>query len=251
MFIPKSFPKQLNSTVKSVNKCFSLLLWNIHKENQNSAFKQTLLKLLVQHPSDFLLFQEVKYSKNTHFFLRDDFLAQYDFLLASNIEKGCHVFGVMTASKYGFKQVTPSVTCNKELGLFTHKSQLVSHHPLSNRQSLCLVNLHAINFVSNKVFNQELTHLTEQLRQFLGPMIFAGDFNTWSKSRLQQLEQCKRTLSLSSALVAERHHIKHFFSKPLDHLLYRGLELIQAQAIDTLGISDHNPIHAHFILLPS
>ena len=77
-------------------------------------------------------------------------------------------------------------------------------------------------------------------------MIVVGDFNSWSNKRVNILEAFKSELSLTKAEVSMSHHIKHIFYKPLDHVFYRELDLVQAEAIDTKKISDHNPIYAKF-----
>jgi len=77
-------------------------------------------------------------------------------------------------------------------------------------------------------------------------MIVTGDFNTWSKKRIEHLDHSARTIGLEPARFTNSHHIKQRFSKPLDHLYYRGLELTEAEVIDTGKVSDHNPIVATF-----
>ena len=63
---------------------------------------------------------------------------------------------------------------------------------------------------------------------------------------MKALEGFKEALSLQKALIQEEHHVKHIFSKPIDHIFYRELRLIKAEAIDTKKVSDHNPLYAVF-----
>jgi endonuclease/exonuclease/phosphatase (EEP) superfamily protein YafD len=51
---------------------------------------------------------------------------------------------------------------------------------------------------------------------------------------------------LQKAEITAPHHVKAVFSKPIDHIFYRGVTLIKAEAIDTKKVSDHNPIYATF-----
>lgn len=229
---------------KNLEKQFSLLVWNIHKENQKHNFERFFLELLEQYKSDLLLLQEVQYPKQKTFFLKD-----YSYTLAGNIETKKNLFGVMTAAKSSFKSVLSAHSLNKEFGCITHKSFLISQHPFMNNTKLTLVNLHAINFVSNKVFEKELLHIQNTLLECDTPLIIAGDFNNWNKKRFTLLKKFQQELSLQKLEPQNSHHIKKIFSHTIDHIYYRKLKPLQALAIDTKKISDHNPIYAVFELL--
>lgn len=138
------------------------------------------------------------------------------------------------------------LTQHKELSFLTHKSLLLSYHKQANKHLLCLVNIHAINFVSLARFNHELARLTQQLVDFTGAIVMAGDFNSWSVGRLQALAHFKQTLRLQHVDVQQAQHIKGFLTKPLDHVFYRGVTLDYAQALDSGKVSDHNPIYVRF-----
>ena len=242
MFIPKIFPSQLHHQDQQLEETFSLLVWNIHKENQQHHFIQTLDTLLLDYPSDFLLFQEVKHPKKRQYALKE-----YSYALASNIETSKNIFGVTTAAKVAFESVQTSISSTREMGgIATHKSLLITEHRLSNGQNIYIVNLHAINFVSLKSFTLELAKISKVLSSYEGSMIIGGDFNNWSKRRVTALEHFQKSLGLQKAEIQEAHHVKAVFSKPLDHIFYRGLTLIKAKAIDTKSVSDHNPIYARF-----
>jgi len=218
------------------------LVWNIHKENQQSAFQEKLTEILRKRPSDFILFQEVKYPKSSPYTFEN-----YSYAIASNIETSKNIFGVLTAAKVAFEKIDSNLTIQREMGgMATHKSLLITQHRLSDGALLHIVNLHAINFVSLKSFTLELEKIRQELQQYSGAMIIGGDFNNWSTKRVKVLEAFQKDLSLEKADIDAYHHIKHVFSKPLDHIFYRGVTLIKAEAIDTKKVSDHNPIHATF-----
>ena len=241
MFIPRIFPQKLEHQEHSLPEQFSVLVWNIHKENQQAAFQEKLTEILHKRASDFVLFQEVKYPKKAPYHFEN-----YSYAIASNIETSKNIFGVLTAAKVAFEKINTNITTQREMGIATRKSLLVSQHKLSSGKTLHLVNLHAINFVSLKSFTLELARIKKELMQYDGAMIVGGDFNNWSTKRVKVLEAFQKDLSLEKADIDEYHHIKHVFSKPLDHIFYRGVTLIKAEAIDTKNISDHNPIYATF-----
>ncbi len=241
MFVPRKNPHFYQHQDKSVDSKFSLICWNIHKENLQPDFKSKLHELLHTHPSDFLLFQEYKMSKH-----QSHDLSAYSFAMAANIETRRYIYGLMTASYCGFDTKHIALTHQREFLISTRKSTLLTSHSFSNGERFHLLNMHGINFVSSRAFSKELEKIKSILSSCSGALVVSGDFNNWSKKRIKTLEEFQTELALHKAVIEQGHHIKHVFSKPIDHIFYRGLKLIKAEAIDTKSISDHNPIHAVF-----
>jgi endonuclease/exonuclease/phosphatase (EEP) superfamily protein YafD len=217
------------------------MVWNIHKENLQPQFLDRFETLIQEYPCDFLLFQEVKFPKKIA-----SVLDSFSYAMASNIETFQHLYGVLTATKIAFNTISSHLTHRREVGLITYKSMLITHHELPDGQTLNIVNIHSINFVSLKGFIKELEKIKAVLLSCSGPIIVAGDFNNWTKKRIMALETFQHALGLEKADVQEPHHVKQIFAKPLDHIFYRDLQLLKAEAIDTKKISDHNPIYATF-----
>jgi len=166
--------------------------------------------------------------------------------MAANIETQAHVYGLLTASHFGFNAKKIERTHQRELLITTRKSMLLTSHTFYDGDMVHIVNMHGINFVSFKSFEKELKKIESILKMYTGAMIVCGDFNNWSKRRVKALEGFKEVLSLKKALIQEGHHVKHIFSKPIDHIFYRELKLLKAEAIDTKKVSDHNPLYAVF-----
>lgn len=220
---------------------FSLLCWNVHKEMGRPAFTAKFETLLHEVRPELILLQEAVLDRNTNILL-----PIHNFSVAVNIDLHRRQFGVLTASTASIGESVGLRTRRREMHIATRKSLLITTHPFEDGTELTAVNLHAINFVSAVFFVEEINRLVEMLRQRTGPMIVTGDFNTWSKKRIDYLESFARAIDLEPARLSNGHHVKHRFSKPLDHLYYRGLKLQKAEAIDTGKISDHNPIAATF-----
>jgi endonuclease/exonuclease/phosphatase (EEP) superfamily protein YafD len=244
MFTTTTSIKNLTHTKKSLCSRFSLLVWNLHKENQTKAFEQKFHTLLQSYPTDILLLQEVKYPKNSAFIFH-----KHSYCLTANIETKKHCYGVCTAATSAFDELYSSRTLKKELGFATQKSLQITKHPLCHNKILYIANLHAINFVSHKSFEAELQRVQKVLQKLEGPLIIAGDFNSWSKKRLQCLQIVQKELKLQRVKPDNSHNVKRIFSQEIDHIYYRGLQLLQATAIDTQKISDHNPLYAEFELV--
>ena len=220
---------------------FSLLIWNIHKEMGRSAFDGTFEALLRQHEPELVLLQEAVLDRHTY-----KCFPGYNFSAAINIDLRQKQYGVLTAAKCPIAETLGLKTSRREMHFATRKSLLVTTHPFEDGTVLTAVNLHAINFVSAAIFVEEIERLTETLRLRTGPMIVTGDFNTWSRKRMEYMEKFAGFIDLESAVFENGHHIKRRFSKPLDHLYYRGLKCLDAEALDTGKVSDHNPILATF-----
>ena len=220
---------------------FSLLCWNVHKEMGSPAFNRTFQGLIEAEKPDLILLQEAVLDHATH-----TLIPGFSFTAAINIDLRRRQFGVLTAANAPIHESIGLKTNRREMHFATRKSLLVTTHTFADGAELTAVNLHAINFVSAAVFAEEIERLVEMLRLRRGPMIVTGDFNTWNRKRIEHLERFAGTVGLAAASLENSHHIKQRFAKPLDHLYYRGLELLGASAVDTGRVSDHNPILATF-----
>jgi hypothetical protein len=107
--------------------------------------------------------------------------------------------------------------------------------------TLAVVNVHAINFsLSVESYTQQMRAIGDALATHTGPVIFAGDFNTWSAARTQVVADVAQRLGLEEIKFAEDKRTL-FFGKQLDHILVRGLRVVSASAIPVTS-SDHNPV---------
>lgn len=220
-----------------------MLCWNTQKLTQTVAFQVELARVLREFPSLFLLFQEAKLALHN-----DSHFPKWSYAIAPNMQTNRSVYGVLTASQYAFTDAQARLTRKREGMFATFKSYMLSYHPLPNNQSLLVVNVHAINFVSANFFQREIELLKTELLDHNGPMIVAGDFNVWSRQRRLYLRQLCRTLGLRQAYMNDSQHIKTYRKHPLDFIFYRDLWLKEAIAIDTTTVSDHNPIYARFVV---
>ncbi len=229
------------STIKKPGAEFALATWNVQKQTLHHNFNSFIQTLDHHHPTDFLLLQEAKVSQH-----QDFSLTGYSYVTAPNIQIRRHIYGVMTATHQEFLQSKALLTKARESWWTTRKSALITHHPLHNERELLLANVHAINFTSNQAFYKELHRLAEIVDAHQGPMIIAGDFNTWNRGREKSLCDFCHVLNIEHAEIGKAEYAKKFMRYRLDHILYRGLKLIEAYAIDTGNFSDHNPLYARF-----
>jgi endonuclease/exonuclease/phosphatase (EEP) superfamily protein YafD len=126
----------------------------------------------------------------------------------------------------------------------TPKMTLITRYPLANtpngRHELLVANIHAINFRSEGSFSRQLNDLMDSLREHPGPVIFAGDFNTWSDDRMDELEKITARAGLSRVEFAEGR--KGFMGNVLDHAFVRGLRILSSTVRTDVESSDHRAL---------
>ena len=128
----------------------------------------------------------------------------------------------------------------------TPKTFLHTEYPLANGSCLLVLNVHAINLVSNAKFARQVEQITAPVAAHDGPCIIAGDFNTWNEPRWHLLQRAMAHAGLTRAPVSApqwRH-----LNQTLDHVFYRGVRLISARALTHIRSSDHIPLAADFDL---
>jgi endonuclease/exonuclease/phosphatase (EEP) superfamily protein YafD len=152
------------------------------------------------------------------------------------------VTGVKTGSTVAAQQHYFSVSKHSEPVSQTKKMLLASLYPLPTLgQSLLVVNSHLINFVSFEKFRAHLDQVFHTLENHNGPILLAGDFNTWNGKRLRYFNQLATSFSLEEVKIDRKPRLNHLFHH-LDHIYFRGLEVVNAHVHTNIHSSDHYPI---------
>jgi len=223
------------------NKALNLLVWNIFKENRSNA----LSKLFhLSKDRQLIMLQEVKLSRSfTHYAKKN----HWDFYHIDAFGYRNNKNGVLTAAK-----TPPNKVCGyleMEPWLRLPKSSLISYYPLSNGSLLAVANIHAVNFsLGLQEYRHQVNQLVVQLKFHRGPIILAGDFNSWNEERIKVVNEAAEKLNLQEVHYENGLLRKQFLSgPPLDHIFFRGLEEIATTVIRT-NASDHNAILSTFNL---
>jgi len=139
----------------------------------------------------------------------------------------------------------PNLICDfsaQEPLLRTPKATTVTEYPLLGRDDrLLTINIHSVNFsLGLKRYREQLQALSTVIEQHDGPVLIAGDLNTWNNPRVRAMHEFMAVHGLTA--VEFKHDLRTtVFGKPLDHILIRGLETASAFAIPVES-SDHNPL---------
>jgi endonuclease/exonuclease/phosphatase (EEP) superfamily protein YafD len=228
----------------SIDDTFSILCWNVYKQNKKHFhFQQYLHHLHQEKGIDLCIIQEAAFNDQEQFALE-----QCTFDAAANIEMKENFYGVLTASLVESSNATAYLSEGKESLWGPHKSLLVSTYPLQNGQELLILNVHALNFRENRRYARELEHFLIKIKTHEGPVIVAGDFNTWNKVRMDKLHELRDRLALQM-VPFESNKIKSFMGHHLDFIFYKDLKLLDYEVIEEDMISDHNPLIAKFSTL--
>lgn len=215
----------------SLNSQFTLVNWNIYKQ-QNDGWQSQLQTFL--NKADLLTLQEVKYSSKFNSLLK-----QNNFSNLQNVAFYYHgqAYGVSNLSHTQAQQVCG--TSYKEPWIRVAKSVLASSYKVQgSKQPLLLINVHGINFTFTATpLQEQLNPYIKLIKQHQGPVIISGDFNTWSSAKMAMLNEQLNKLGLNAVSLSEDYR-KTAFSKPLDHIFYRDLNMISATTVQTEA-SDH------------
>ena len=140
---------------------------------------------------------------------------------------------------------SPSLHCNLtalEPWLGTPKATSITEYPIQRRsERLLAINIHAVNFAMGlEDFRQQIHTLSVVLGNHRGPIIIAGDLNTWSESRQALVDDFMQTHGLLPVTFTPDLRTTAF-GYALDHIYVRGLQADAAEVIPVAS-SDHNPL---------
>ena len=240
-----SVAKTVPNSSETLNaKGFTLVSWNIYKENK-AGWKKDLMTL--SNASDLILLQEAYLTKTLNQFIATT--GQNWNMISAFRYRNIHA-GVMTIGDIP-AQTSCAQRATEPLALLP-KSSLISYYPIKDTQHTLLVaNIHAVNFTLGiEEFSEQLKQIKMVLARHQGPIVFGGDFNTWSDQRELALDQLIGTeeLGLHKVEFVSNESIL-VWGHRLDHIFFRGLKVIKAEIIPVES-SDHYPLKVQFEFVP-
>jgi endonuclease/exonuclease/phosphatase (EEP) superfamily protein YafD len=217
---------------------FNVLVWNIYKL-QAADWSSELVKWGANN--DLLLLQEATDAPALNSWLS---AGQWRWQQVAAFRFKERTAGVLTAGLS-----VPVYSCSlrtPEPSTRIPKSTLLSLYPLQgSRYPLMVVNVHGINFeLGMAAYKKQLEQIGKLTRRYQGPVIVAGDFNTWSDKRLVFLYQVMGRYKLQEVSYSPDERLR-VGGVALDHVFSRGLTVTGAQSMHSTG-SDHNPIRIGF-----
>ncbi|MBX2826355.1 MAG: endonuclease/exonuclease/phosphatase family protein [Gammaproteobacteria bacterium] len=221
-----------------------LLVWNIQKARRRNWFKDFVD---LCHGQQLVILQEaVTNSEHDSFFENN---RSYEWVMARSFRhrhNGIET-GVKTGSTARSVEAESIFSPHTEPLLNTSKLVLATHYQLSRRtrETLLVLNVHAVNFVTLAKYLGQLEQLSHALSLHSGPVILAGDFNTWRPRRYKLFAEMAESAGLQEALMERNSRLQHL-NQHLDHVYYRDLSLIRIHSLNQIHSSDHFPISVEF-----
>ena len=210
--------------------------WNIHKQ-ADRGWQRDLRALGAGN--DIVLLQEIVLDPPLRELIAGEGMR---WVMASSFLMSDIDYGVLTAAR-----IPPVATCTErfvEPLLRVPTSAIISWFALKGRQeTLAAVNVHAINFsLSIGTYRARFRAIGDALAGHQGPIILAGDLNTWTAARARAVRDVATRLGLTEVRFAVDRR-SQFFGHELDHIYIRGLTLLSSSAA-IVQSSDHNPVEA-------
>ncbi|MBK8804352.1 MAG: endonuclease/exonuclease/phosphatase family protein [Fibrobacteres bacterium] len=234
----------------SIPSRFTLVSWNTHKEI-NAGFLSDLGSLVGASRADLVLLQEARVDSNPS--ALQSALSDRIWHLSANLAGNGVQYGVLTASSALPLEATPLLSKAGEPIARTRKASLVTRYRIAH-DTLCVANVHALNFSPLlSGFRGQLSDLCDRLRAHSGPLIVAGDFNTWSDRKQNLSDSILGSLGLvrfgfgdQSARRTSRfgHALDHVYFHPA----YLEVDSASVQVRDSIASSDHVPLVVPFRL---
>lgn len=238
-----------------------LLNWNIAKQNHNALWQQEFLAILRQYHPQLCFLQEARLSSGISSASGPSSTlgpkSTLGWYFTPNLahHRQNYTAGVLTASAVSALHVSALHSQPYEPFLRTPKVALVTQYPIAQQtQTVLTVNVHGLNFVRSHKFQTQLHQIEQAIAHHQGPLILAGDFNTWRPKRMKLLQSVVQRLHLTPVQFApsDQSKLKRFlYSDPLDHIFYRGLALQPeaSQVLSEMESSDHAPMIAVFSVI--
>jgi len=210
-----------------------LFVWNIHK-GSNPRSLNDLARMAGE--KDLILIQEARLEQRPVEAL--DRARFWSF--APGYRTAWASTGVMTLSN-----AAPLSHCyltDREPWLRSPKAISITRFNLeSTDETLAVVNVHAVNFTIGVAdFQKQIAKIGAALDAHRGPVILAGDFNTWRNGRLTVLRELAERLRLHELSFDIDNRVAPFGSI-VDRIFVRDLYAIDAST-EMVKTSDHNPM---------
>ncbi len=222
-----------NGVERRQNPELTVITWNAQKYSDPIFFKD--FKRLSETADVFLVQEamhttelEKAFTQNLNF----DFSFHKSFCMP-----GKQATGVMNSARYELMNNMTFPSPDVEPISLTHKVTAYSQ-VYFNGQIVHIFNTHALNFNIGIPFERQMFAIAKEISKLSGPVIWAGDFNTWNGPRKKYMEK------ITTAL-----HLKHL--KPakdprnlvLDHIYIKGFSSGTSEVLIE-NSSDHFPVRA-------
>ncbi len=216
---------------------FSILVWNTYK-GKKPSFKQDLLA--ISQNKDIVMIEEAFMTDDLEVFFDSQFDFHSWFACSFDYKKNGFKTGVMTSSKVRAQTSSYTVAPYREIVGNTPKVTLYNTYKMPGRgPNLMVANIHAINSVTAAMHKAHIDQVFQVLASNPGPAVLGGDFNTWSKKKLEYLQTKAQKSGFVEVNFPNGADRKMTFGYPLDHIFLKGLCAKDSHVYGDIMGSDH------------
>lgn len=240
-----------------------LLTWNVHKQ-VDPAWHRDFNRLLDEHQPDIIHLQEARVDSMVA--VLECRAESWCWMASPNLSlngsggagssDGTHI-GAFTAARAPLGKGVALLSGNSEPIFGSRKPMMRCELPFRGSEApLMSLNIHSLNFsLGLKGFGNQLDSLMGAAAAHTGPVIFSGDFNTWSRWRMDMLLRKMESAGLRRVEFGSSGPTRSLFSvKTLDHVFYSpgrmSLKPASARILDSIRSSDHAPLLVDFVPKP-
>ncbi|HAZ11845.1 MAG: hypothetical protein A2X86_07665 [Bdellovibrionales bacterium GWA2_49_15] len=155
----------------------------------------------------------------------------------SKIPTGTATGATVYPAKYYYKK-----TRDLELIGLTPKALMFTEYSLQGRgDTLLVINIHALNSVPAFILKRHLEDGAVEIAKHHGPVIFAGDFNTWSNLKIKTMQKVMASVGMSEVSFPNGgDRMRASITKNIiDYIFVRGLETSDSWVWGNLQGADH------------
>lgn len=214
-----------------------LLVWNIWKGKRGSPWERDFKAL--RDDRELILLQEaVADERMSQLFHEGESSHEWHMAASFSWRFAPRPTGVITgaAAKSHTKKFIRGT--EREFFFTTPKVSLCTRYILSgHEEDLLVINTHVVNFTTTASFIRFIEELVTMIEGHEGPLILAGDFNTWNFNRWQGLIGILERLGLTYVEMGADPR-----SRKLDHVFIRGLRVQFSKVREDISSSDHLPL---------
>lgn len=163
----------------------------------------------------------------------------YSFIHKS--KKGDFPTGTVIGSNVEPNYVLVERTEDREPIIKTPKANTVGYYPIEGSdKELLIVNIHGMNMAGDEAFARHVDQCFRHIEEHDGPVIFAGDFNSKNRKRINHMIRGMHKHGLVHVLFRDDDRRKSKFSQEIiDYSFVRGLKIKDAWVLGKLKTSDH------------
>jgi endonuclease/exonuclease/phosphatase (EEP) superfamily protein YafD len=223
-YVPVRNPTSLTGGIYSFGesgKEIRLLSWNIEKKSGQIKWNSEFKRILDVKRPNIVLLQEAQLTPGASAFLsRQKIGGEFSpNTFSTQVEAYA---GVLTASTIQPVKSASLLSDSIEPFTGTPKASLITVYKIKDyKDTLMVINVHGINFqLGLGAFTEQLNLLSDEIDRHPGPIILAGDFNTWNEKRLQHLTALTAPRFNKASFGTDSSQIKSMFGYTLDHIYF-------------------------------